>query len=128
MGLFESKNKNFESPFTASPAFSEVEFVNLAGLYEMVGDDVVVVRDMWINTKGKYGEHGVLGVQVFVNEQDIVFYNLSLPAHLNDTIKDIRGDEECIKAVNDGKCGIKVRQYHSKTYNKDCFSIEFVDL
>ncbi len=128
--MFAQLNKTFESPFTASKLFAEAEFLNLQQLNELLEgrDSVFTIRDFWINPKSKFGEHPVIGVEVPVTDKDTMLYNVSLPSHMTETVRGIIADVQCVQAVNDGHCGAKIRQYHSKTYNKDCYSIEFVDI
>lgn len=130
MGMFENLNKSFESPFSASKLFAESEFINLSQLSDILATDeaVFTIRDFWINPKSKFGEHPVIGVEVPVTDKDTMLYNVSLPSHMTETVKGIINDSNCVQAVNGGHCGARVRQYHSKTYNKDCYSIEFVDI
>ena len=129
MGMFEALNKSFESPFARSADFEKAEFINLEALYTILGGDAnpATVFDMWINTKSKFGEHGVLGVELQIEGEPMI-YNVSIPSHLNGVINSIRENADYITAVNEGKCGVQVYQYHSKTYNKDCYSVKFVDL
>lgn len=128
MGVFSELNKNFESPFIAAKDFMQVGFINLETLNEYCADGVSIVRDAWINPKSKYGEHGVLGVEVGIEGGETMLYNVSIPPHLNETIKELFTKPNLIELINKGKCGIKVRQYFSKTYNKACYSVVFVDI
>ena len=41
---------------------------------------------------------------------------------------EIYNDDETVTEINEGKAGIKVYTYHSNTYNKDCYSVEFVEV
>ena len=51
---------------------------------------------------------------------------LNLPTHLRDTISEMLKDKETVKAIDNGECTLKFRQYDSK-YNKKCFAVEFIN-
>lgn len=126
MGMFSNLNKVIASQFVRSPEFAGVSFVNLNVLYaNRSADTVYKIADMWVNNKSKFGAHAVLGI---VNEKGEAWYNVSIPAHMTEVINQIISSPDMVQAVNDGKCGFKIRPYHSKAYNKDCYSIEFVDI
>lgn len=119
MSIFTDLNKSFESPFKVQiPA--DVEFCKLADLdinnrYRLVS--------CYINTKSKFGAHPVAGVV----DTDGVLLVVSLPRHLTDTFDDILGEPKYIEAINAGECYFKIKQCHSKKYNKDFLTIEFTD-
>lgn len=122
--MFAELNKVLESQFVRSGEFSELPFLKLSDVYEDE-NKVYTIADLWINPKSKFGEHPVVGI---LDEQGNAWQNVSLPKHMTETVKSIINSADMVQAVNDGKAGFKVRKYHSKTYNKDCFSIEFVDI
>lgn len=126
--MFENLNKSFESPFNDSELFNEAEFISCEQLYKMVGNNVVsLVKGCWVNSKSKFGEHPVLMVVAEV-ENESILYNLSCPQNLTPTIKSILDCTELVQGINEGKCGVRVYQYHAKKYNKDCYGVKFVDL
>lgn len=126
MGMFASLNKVIASQFVRSAEFGETPFVSLGDLYaNRPADAVYTIADAWINSKSKYGAHAVLGI---LNENDEAWYNVSIPAHMTEVIQRIIETPEMVEAVNNGACGFKIRMYHSKAYNKDCYTIEFVDI
>lgn len=118
MNLFSKFNKSFESPFTHAPA-DNAPFINLDALDASA---TYQLTSLWVNTKSKFGSHPVAGTTT--SEGDVW---VSLPSHLLDVANTILTEEECIQAINDGNCIFKVVSYHSKKYNRDCYSIEFVD-
>lgn len=54
--------------------------------------------------------------------------NVSLPKGQYDTCKSICGNADAVKAINDGKCGIKFDKYFSKKFNCDCMAVEWVNI
>jgi len=110
-----NKGKKFEIDVTGFHGY-----YNLKTLYTKVGGEhVYPVRAIFINTKGKYGEHP----QVATDS-----YFISLPSHLTATCKDILADDESVETINRGLVGLKVYEYTTPNANKPCYSIEWVDL
>ena len=119
MGLFSDLNKSFESPFKVQIP-SDVEFCKLADLdinasYRLVS--------CYINSKSKFGAHPVAGVI----DGDGILLVVSLPRHLNNTFEIILGEPKYIELINAGECYFKIKQCHSRKYNKDFLTIEFID-
>lgn len=126
--MFESLNKSFESPFIDSEMYNEAEFISCEQLHKLVGADKInLVKGCWINSKSKFGEHPVLMIVAEVEKENLLF-NLSCPQNLTPTIKAILECPELVQGINEGKCGVRVYQYHAKKYNKDCYGVKFVDL
>ena len=119
MGLFSDLNKSFESPFKVEIP-SDVEFCKLADLD--INDSYQLVS-CYINSKSKFGAHPVAGVV----DVDGVLLVVSLPRHLTDVFCNILDEPKYIEAINAGECRFKIKQCHSKKYNKDFLTIEFVD-
>lgn len=51
---------------------------------------------------------------------------VNLPIHKRDVISDMLKNEDCVNAIRNGECGLKLREYNSK-YNKVCYDFDFVD-
>lgn len=115
---FESLNKDYSSPFTYQMK-EDAPFVKISDLDEK---EVYTLAILYINKKSKYGDHPVAGIK----ENDGTW--ISLPSHLVDTAKAILDNKEAIEAINKGECGIKVRKFHSDKFNRDGYSIDFVNL
>lgn len=66
----------------------------------------------------------------FGKEPDAIIqgYKVNLPRHLLDTVEDMLDDNQVIEAIKAGKVGFKVYSYHSNTYNKDAYSVTWLDL
>lgn len=86
-------------------------------LSQLKRDVVYPVDALYINTKGRYGDEGViLSMGVLVN----------LPQHLTETIKEMRSDNELTDAINKGSFGFKVYQYDAN--NGSGYSVNWVDI
>ena len=85
---------------------------SLADLYNNNGKDPIYIVRAVFMSKGKYGETPLLATNTtFVN----------LPKHCRTVCNTILNSTE-------GKCGFKIRQYHSEKYNKTCYTIDFIDI
>lgn len=51
---------------------------------------------------------------------------VNLPTHKKDVISEMLGNADCVSAIKNGECSLKVRKYKSK-YNKDCYDFDFID-
>ncbi len=117
--MFESLNKKFSNPFDIT--IVDGEFYKLSQL-EL--DKVYEVVSMYINPRGKHGEYACLGIYI-----DLGVYGwVIVPNHLIEAVKTILDNPEYIKAVNEKHLGITVRKYHSKKYDKDCYTVDFKDI
>lgn len=119
MSLFSELNKSFESPFKVQIP-EDVDFCKLADLdinatYRLV--------TCYINSKSKFGAHPVAGVI----DNDGILLVVSLPRHLTEVFSKILEEPMYIEAINAGECYFKIKQCHSRKYNKDFLTIEFAD-
>lgn len=80
---------------------------------------VYVVRGIYINKKSLYDPSPVIAL-------DDCYVNF--PAHLLDVCQEMLSDRLVINAINEGHCGFRVTKYRQKRFNKDCYSVEWVDL
>lgn len=92
------------------------EMVEESGL-----EKVYQIAGLFINTKGKFGEHPVA---IVPDEKALV----DLPAHMTDDVRAILESEEDCDAIRDGLVGIRFEIYKSKTYNRDCVGVRWIDL
>lgn len=114
--IAEKYNTNKGSKFTVQMP-KDAPFMNLKDFSE---ESVVVLRGVYINSKGNYGEEAVGMI-------DNAFVNL--PKHMVDTVKNMIADGEFVDAVNAGKVGFKVRTYEDTKHGKGtCYTVEWVDL
>lgn len=103
--IFDVDTKNFK-------------WVNLETLFNTDPDKTYTILGLF--TKGsKFGK-----------EPDAIIqgYKVNLPRHLLDTVEDMLDDNQVIEAIKAGKVGFKVYSYHSNTYNKDAYSVTWLDL
>lgn len=99
---------------------SNLEFKSLSDLYNDNGKDKIYpVHAMFINTKGKFSDNPVIATNDYL---------VDFPSHMTDTVREILDDPQSIEDINAGLVGFKIYTYQQKKYNKQCFSIEFVDM
>lgn len=55
-------------------------------------------------------------------------FKVNLPRHLLDTVNDMLDDDQVIDAIKAGKVGFKIYSYRSNTYDKDAYSVTWLDL
>lgn len=104
---------------------TDMEYMSMGEAFNKYGKNAVyVVGALYINTKGKYDDAPVAAVGADNGE----WFMLNLPAHMTDECRDILNDSDDIADINAGKVGLKLYPYHSKQYNRDCFSANWVDM
>lgn len=121
MGIASKYNKGGVA-FTAKPA----EGTGYCKLRDLANSDgwspsiMYKIGALYLNDKGKFGTEAV----AYITEPFAALVNL--PAHMVDTISDMRKDAEAVKAINEGKLGFTVYEYTGN--NGTGYSINFVDL
>ena len=70
--------------------------------------------------KSKFGERAFVSLKEGMN--------VDLPKGQNDVCKSIIGNADAVKDINEGKCGIKFGKYYSKKFNRECMSVEWVNI
>lgn len=80
---------------------------------------VFVIRGIYINRKSLYDPSPVIAL-------DDCYVNL--PSHLLPACDEMLHDRIAIDAINEGRCGFRIEMYHQKRYNRDCYSVEWVDI
>lgn len=75
------------------------------------------IEALFINTKGKFGDQGVI-----ISGDYIV----NLPNHLTEMIEDMRKDEEMVEAINQRLFDFEIYEFESKKYNRKSHSINLV--
>jgi len=114
MSFANKYNKNTELLFNIN-----CDGFDYKKLSELDADTTYTLRGVFVSNKSKFGESAVaICDNFFVN----------LPNHMINTVREILSDAESIDDINNSKVGFTVYQYHSDTYNKDCYSIKFVDI
>lgn len=92
---------------------------------ELVDDQglekIYQIAALYINTKGKFDDHPV----VVIPELKAL---LDLPPHMTEEVKEILSSEEDIDDINAGLVGIQLEEYVSKTHNRKCIGVKWMDL
>jgi hypothetical protein len=111
--LFNIDTKNFD-------------YLSLEDLMKAPHDDdvdpeqtVYVVRGIYINNKGLYEAAPVIAL-------DDTYVNF--PAHLTEVCREMIKDPVAVAEINAGHLGFRIEKYFKERYNKDCYSVEWVDL
>ena len=119
MGIANKYNKGGVA-FTAKPA----EGTGYCKLRDLAAsrspETVYTISALYLNDKGKFGTEAV----AYITAPFTALVNL--PAHLVDTVSEIRRDPEAVKAINEGHLGFTVYEYTGN--NGTGYSINFVDL
>lgn len=84
---------NFDFPEKDRP-FKKLTDLELGKKYTILA--------VFINTKGKLGDQGIL-----ITED----YQVNMPMHLTDLAKDLRQDEEVIEAINNRQLAFDIYEY-----------------
>lgn len=77
------------------------DFVKLQDLTEGTKH---TIQALFINTKGKFGDQGV----IYTNNSIV-----NLPKHLLELIKDLRSDDEVTQAINERQLAFEVYSYNT---------------
>jgi len=107
----------FSHKFVAE--IKDLKFKKLEELYKEDSKGIYQVTGLFINRKSKFGDKPFLSTPFFL---------VDLPKNRLDDIQNMINDQEVVDDVNSGLVGFKVVSYFSKTYNKTCYNIEFVDM
>ena len=123
MGIASKYNKQGNRFDYQMPEGVEFTFVKASELFELPQNEAgVIVRAMYINTKGKYDDHGVL----ICKDPAIL---IDCPTHMTDSIKEMIKDDEAVEQINAGKLGVKAYKYETKNAASGyAFGLEFFDL
>ena len=114
MGI--SNYNKFSRKFNAE--IKDLSFVKLEDLYKESPTKEYVLTGLFINKKSKFGHRPYASTPDFL---------VDLPTGMLKTVEDMINDPMIVEAVNNGIAGFKVVTYHSNRYNKDCYTVEFID-
>ena len=92
----------------------EREYIKLS---ELDSSKTYPIEALFINTKGKFGDQGVI-----ISGDYIV----NLPQHLTEMIEDMRQDAEMVEAINQRLFDFEIYEFESKKYNRTSHSINLV--
>lgn len=104
--------------YTFKQLNKDTPFIELSELYKH-GDKVFIVRGLYINTKGVYGDNPTVVLDK---------YFVNLPKHLLNTVKEMRQDNEVTEGINNGKVGFKIYEYTQESYRRKCYSVIWVEI
>lgn len=99
---------------------SNYKYTNLNTLYDTDPNAKHRVLGLFVNTKGKYG-----------SEPNVIIENnliVNLPRHLLGTVNELLDDDRYIDYIKAGHVGFTIYQYHSNKYDKDAYSVIWLDL
>ena len=116
MGFSVASKYNSQKVFNVNT--EGFEYKSLEELY-IDEDTVYIVKGIYINKKGNFGEEPVLAT-------DDCYVNL--PSHLVETCKEMIADNDAVSAINDGLVGFTIYKYFKAKYNRDCYSVRWVDV
>lgn len=99
---------------------SNYKYVDLDTLYDTDPTAQHKVLGFFVNSKGKFGAepNAILENNLIAN----------LPRHLLDTVNQMLDDNRYIEYIKEGHVGFTIYQYHTNKYNKDAYSVTWLDL
>lgn len=116
MTLLSKYNSNNLNPFDYEQV-AQPEYKRLEDLYK-AGETQITILGFFINTKSKFGESAVAMAEG---------YNINLPNHLKDTVKEMIQDQDIVELANNKCLGIEIYEYHSKKWGKN-YSVNFIEI
>ena len=95
------------------------KYVDLNTLYDTDPTAQHKVLGFFVNSKGKFGAepNAILENNLIAN----------LPRHLLDTVNQMLDDNRYIEYIKEGHVGFTIYQYHTNKYNKDAYSVTWLD-
>lgn len=128
MAFSFGKRFNKERLFTVDT--SDFEYYSLEDLWneslnesggdiEAANSQKYTICGVYINTKGKFDPAPVIAL-------DDRYVNL--PAHMTEVCEAMLNDAQCIRAINEGRCGFTIYQYTQKRFGKECYSVRWIDM
>lgn len=99
---------------------SDYKYVGLKELFDTDPEAQYKVLGFFVNSKGKFGSepNAIIDNKLIVN----------LPRHLLDTVNELLDDDKYIEYIKQGHVAFTVYQYHSNKYNKDAYSVTWLDI
>lgn len=111
-----SKKFNKEKIFNVD--CSDFEYYSLEEIYTN-DDKVYPVCGIYLNNKSLYDPAPVIATNEFY---------VNLPSHMFEDAKSILQDKTAIADINRGVVGFKIYKYQQKRFNKECYSVTWVDI
>ena len=96
------------------------KYVGLKELFNTDPNAHYKVLGFFVNSKGKFGPepNAIIENKLIVN----------LPRHLLETVNELLDDDKYIEYIKQGHVAFSVYQYHSNKYNKDAYSVTWLDI
>ena len=110
---FSTLNKN---NFTFTNLQKDLPFKKL--------DEIELGRIYTVN--GILFANSKFGERAFVSLKEGI--NVDLPKSQNDVCHAICKNAEAVEDINEGKCGIKFGKYYSNKFDRECMSVEWVNI
>lgn len=98
---------------------SNFSFVTREEAYKANPENVHKLCGLYINTKGKFGDHPVA-----ICENAFIDF----PDYMTDDIKEILANTEEVEEIKAGKVGFKIEEFQDKKFKKTCYGVKWVDL
>ena len=95
------------------------KWVDLKTLFDTDPAKQYKVLGLYNNNSGKFGTEPVAIVEGFI---------VKLPRHLLDAVQQMLDSDESVQYIKDGHVAFKIYEYHSNKYNRDAYSIEWLDI
>ena len=113
---FTKLNKNTFEKIEWNVDTKDFTFKKLSDFYNM-GVKTVRVFGFFFTKSEEYGLQPVaIARNCFIN----------LPKHKKDVISDMLKNADCVSAIKNGDCTLKLREYKSK-YGKTCYDFDFIN-
>ena len=113
---FTKLNKNTFEKIEWNVDTKDFTFKKLSDFYNM-GVKTVRVFGFFFTKSEEYG------LQPVAIAKDCL---INLPKHKKDTISDMLKNADCVNAIKNGECSLKLREYKSK-YGKTCYDFDFIN-
>src|SRR5574344_373041 len=113
---FSQYNKNTFEKIEWKVNTNDFSFKKLSDFYSQDVNTIQVFGFFFIKSEN-------YGLQPIAITKDCF---VNLPTHKTDIISDMLKNVDCVNAIRNGECSLKVREYNSK-YHKVCYDFDFVD-
>ena len=113
---FTKLNKNTFEKIEWNVDTKDFTFKKLSDFYNM-GVKTVRVFGFFFTKSAEYGLQPVAIARNCL---------INLPKHKKDTISDMLKNADCVSAIKNGDCSLKLREYKSK-YGKTCYDFDFIN-
>ena len=113
---FTKLNKNTFEKIEWNVNTSGFTFKKLSDFYSQ-GTRTIQVFGFFFTKSDEYG------LQPVAIARDCL---VNLPKHKTEVISDMLKNADCVSAIKNGDCSLKLREYKSK-YNKTCYDFDFIN-